>query len=188
MDHAVSSKKLAHFTWFDCEDAFGSLNHVLIPYVFLDQYYNIPYKMVTSLYRKLQGTVKQKEWKSETFVFQCNEVHFTAIHFIEQFVCDFLSIYSIHKETLSTAGLWNKTKKYECEECNINNICRWFKYHVEKNKVSHQKLVLDVETKVRSMGLHLSAVHFQYNPINPRNGWLEFNKWCWQKKRWLALY
>ena len=43
--HTVSSKKLAHLTWFDLEDAFGSLNHVLIPYVF--QYYNIPNKIVT---------------------------------------------------------------------------------------------------------------------------------------------
>jgi hypothetical protein len=70
VQHATLLHKTVHATWFDCEDAFGSVPHVLIPYVL--SYYNIPQQIITyitSLYSKLKGKIFTNDWESEFFMF-----------------------------------------------------------------------------------------------------------------------
>ena len=40
IQHSKINHKTVHKTWFDLEDAFGSVSHMLIPYVM--NYYHIP--------------------------------------------------------------------------------------------------------------------------------------------------
>ena len=40
IQHSKINHKTVHITWFDLEDAFGSVSHMLIPYVM--NYYHIP--------------------------------------------------------------------------------------------------------------------------------------------------
>ena len=56
--HAKANKKTAHITWFDLEDAFGSVSHSLIPIVL--EHYNLPPEIINyivDLYSKLGGRV-----------------------------------------------------------------------------------------------------------------------------------
>lgn len=70
IQHAKSNNKTAHITWFDLIDAFGSLSHVLIPYVL--HHYHLPNTIINyikNIYSKLKGLVKTKNWKTEIFEF-----------------------------------------------------------------------------------------------------------------------
>ena len=55
IQNATHNHKTVHITWFDLEDAFGSVSHMLIP--------------ITSLYSKLEGQIKTKNWESDIFKF-----------------------------------------------------------------------------------------------------------------------
>ena len=44
IQHAKANNKTAHVTWFDLIDAFGSLSHMLIPYVL--SHYHLPIRIV----------------------------------------------------------------------------------------------------------------------------------------------
>jgi hypothetical protein len=70
MQHAKANKKTVHITWFDLVDAFGSIPHMLIPYVL--QHYHLPPQIIsyiTSMYSQLEGRVKTQEWETEIFRF-----------------------------------------------------------------------------------------------------------------------
>ena len=154
IDHAVSSKKSAHLTWFDLEDAFGSLNHVLIPYVF--KYYNIPDTIITyitSLYTKLHGTVETKDWVSETFRFLRGafqgDPYSGAI-----FLVTFNPIIQYIKKHEATHGYEIKLSNKNVKNVISTPFADDFNI-ISRNKDLHQKLVLDVEKKIKSMGLLL---------------------------------
>ena len=68
--HCKSSRRTVHITFFDLEDAFGSISHDLIP-LSLDRM-RIPENVkhyIVSLYRKLKGKVRTGDWVSEQFSF-----------------------------------------------------------------------------------------------------------------------
>ena len=70
INHAKSNSRTAHITWFDLEDAFGSVSHELIP-ICLDRMH-LPAEVkgyVLSLYGKLKGKVRTSGWVSEEFNF-----------------------------------------------------------------------------------------------------------------------
>jgi hypothetical protein len=70
IQHAKLKHKTVHITWFDLEDAFGSVPHVLIPFVMA--HYNIPTiitKYISNLYSKLKGKVTCQDWESDLFQF-----------------------------------------------------------------------------------------------------------------------
>ena len=154
IDHAASNHKTAHLTWFDLEDAFGSLNHKLIPYVF--QYYNIPQTIITyitNLYTKLQGTVETKEWKSNTFKFQCGA--FQGDPFSgKNLLVTFNPIIQFIKKQEASQGYKIKLKDNSVNSVITTPFADDFNI-ISKNKDLHQKLVLNVEKKIRSMGLIL---------------------------------
>ena len=68
--HCKANKKTVHLTFFDLEDAFGSVSHDLIS-LSLDRMH-IPENVklyIVSLYKNLKGKVRTGEWVSETFSF-----------------------------------------------------------------------------------------------------------------------
>ena len=70
IQHAKDNKKTAHITWFDLIDAFGSLSHMLIPYVL--QHYHLPTRIINyikHMYTQLKGRIKTKDWETEIFSF-----------------------------------------------------------------------------------------------------------------------
>ena len=70
LQHAKLNHKIVHITWFDLADAFGSVSHLLIPFVMT--YYNIPTKITSytsNLYSKLKGKVICQDRESELFQF-----------------------------------------------------------------------------------------------------------------------
>ena len=70
INHAKASKKTAHITWFDLEDAFGSVSHDLIP-ICLSQMH-LPQNVrdyIVSLYGCLRGKIRTSNWISEEFSF-----------------------------------------------------------------------------------------------------------------------
>ena len=154
IDHAVSNKKTAHLTWFDLEYAFGSLNHMLIQYVF--KYYHIPQKIVTyitSLYSKLQGTVETKEWSSETFNFLRGAFQGDPCSGAI-FLVTFNPIIQHIKKHETTHGYEIKLKDKSVKNVVTTPFADNFNI-ISKNMSLHQKIVLDVENKLRTMGLTL---------------------------------
>jgi hypothetical protein len=70
IQHTRLNHKTAHLTWFDLEDAFGSLSHMLIPYVM--NHYFLPTEItnyITYLYSKIAVKVHTKNWESDPFKF-----------------------------------------------------------------------------------------------------------------------
>ena len=70
INHAKASKKTVHITWFDLEDAFGSVSHDLIPICMSRMH--LPQNVqdyIISLYGTLRGKILTSEWISEEFSF-----------------------------------------------------------------------------------------------------------------------
>ena len=70
IQHAKLNHKTVRITWFDLEDAFGSVCHMLIPFVM--KHYNIPTQItryISNLYSKLRGKVTCPDWESDLFRF-----------------------------------------------------------------------------------------------------------------------
>ena len=69
--HARSNKKTVHISFFDLEDAFGSVSHDLINLSL--KRYGFPENIVSyinNLYSKLNSTVVTKSWQSQQFLFK----------------------------------------------------------------------------------------------------------------------
>ena len=70
IQHAKLNKKTVNLTWFDLEDAFGSVSHMLISMCL--EHYHIPKQIVTyvtSLYKKIIGKVVTSNRESDSFKF-----------------------------------------------------------------------------------------------------------------------
>ena len=70
INHAKSNNRTAHITWFDLEDAFGSVSHDLIS-ICMDRMHlpdNVK-NYILSLYGKLKGKIRTSKWVSEEFSF-----------------------------------------------------------------------------------------------------------------------
>ena len=69
--HAKSNSRTVHFTWFDLEDAFGSVEHDLIFHTLsrLDFPPQIQ-SYVKNLYSSLSGRAVSKDWTSNEFMFR----------------------------------------------------------------------------------------------------------------------
>ena len=71
INHAKFHHRTVHVTWFDLEDAFGSVSHDLIP-ICLDRM-KIPVNVrdyIVSLYGNLKGKIRTSDWISEEFRFR----------------------------------------------------------------------------------------------------------------------
>ena len=152
IQHAKLNNKTLHATWLDLKDAFGSVPHVLIPYVM--SYYHIPQQIITyitSLYSKLEGKVYTKEWESEFYkflrgVFQGDP--FSGIIFLVVFntLVEFLKK---HKET---HGYQISTKETGVKSVVTTPFADDFN-KLTRSKSMQQNLISDIEEKLESMGL-----------------------------------
>ena len=149
--HAKMNHETAHITWFDLEDAFGSVPHMLIK-IIADHYHitTIITRYIMNLYSKLEGKVITASWESDLFKFLKGVfagdpysgiiflvVFNPIIHFIKQ-----------HQET---HGYTLKTKT------NVKNVSTTpfaddFNI-ISREHMKHQTLVTDVENKLVTMGL-----------------------------------
>ena len=150
IQHAKHNNKSANITWFDLQDAFGSVPHELIPYVLT--YYHIPEQIityVTSLYTKLTGTVFTAEWTSETFKFLKGVFAGDPLSGII-----FLIIFNPIVEHIKRH---NRSHGYEITTRNSNaTFVTTTPFADDFNIITrenHQDLVTDVEEKIKSMGL-----------------------------------
>ena len=123
LQNAKFNHKTVHITWFDLEDAFGSVSHMLIPFV--TKYYNLPtqiIKYITDLYSKLEGRVKTQDWEGEIFqflkgVFQGDPYSGVIFLIIFNPIIEYIKQ---HKET---HGFELKTKN-KCKVCEHNTLRR----------------------------------------------------------------
>ena len=152
IQNARLNKKTAHITWFDLADAFGSVSHDLIPIVLA--YYNIPQNIIEyieDLYSKLEGKVVTQSWESEIFQFK------KGVFQGDPFSCViFLIIFNpiIHhiKNNCDKCGYVLKTENNIKKHINTTPFADDFNI-ISRNKAQHQKLISDIETKIKSMGL-----------------------------------
>ena len=71
INHAKSNNRTVHVTWFDLEDAFGSVSHDLIS-ISLDRM-KLPANVkdyIVSLYGNLRGKIRTSNWVSKEFDFR----------------------------------------------------------------------------------------------------------------------
>ena len=70
INHAKLKNRTVHITWFDLEDAFGSVSHDLIP-VCLDRMHIPPNvrDYIVALYRNLRGKVWTANLETDEFAF-----------------------------------------------------------------------------------------------------------------------
>ena len=71
IEDARIRKKDLHITWFDLQDAFGSVNHQLIPFTM--KHYHFPQFIIdyiSNLYKKINGRIMTKNWESNIFYFK----------------------------------------------------------------------------------------------------------------------
>ena len=152
IQHAKYNGDTTHITWFDLEDAFGSISHDLIPYVM--SYYHVPLQIIhyiTNLYTKLTGKVVTPNWKSNTFqflkgVFQgdvfSGPIFLLVFNPIIEYVKKHAETHG-YKLTTKNNGVMNVTTTPFSDDFNL----------ITKNETQHQNLVLDVEKKLKTMGL-----------------------------------
>ena len=152
IQHATLLNKTVHATWLDLEDAFGSVPHVLIPYVL--SYYHIPHQIITyitSLYSKLKGKIFTNKWETEFFrflkgVFQGDPYSGVIFLIIFNPIIEYLKKHKeSHGYSLSTKekGVMNVITTPFADDFNI----------ITRDKSLHQQVVNDVENKIKSMGL-----------------------------------
>ena len=70
INHAKANGRTVHVTWFDLEDAFGSVSHELI-HICMERM-RLPANVreyIVSLYKLLKGRVRTSDWVADEFVF-----------------------------------------------------------------------------------------------------------------------
>ena len=152
IEHAKANHKSAYITWIDLMDAFGSVSHMLINIVL--KHYHLPEQIISyihDIYSKLKGRVKTKDWETEEFeflrgVFQGDPFSGTI------FLIIFNPLIEYIKSMKEQQGYTIKTEDTE----NTNIITTPFADDfnlISRNKKLHQKLLTDIETKAKTMGL-----------------------------------
>ena len=148
LDHAKLNKRTVHSTFFDLEDAFGSVDHKLISYSLLR--YKIPIEIhsyIMNLYSTLKGTVVTKDWSSEEFTFNKGVFQGDPLSPVI-----FLLIFNPLLEKLKLE------LQHGYEINNIRYITTPFADDfnlLTKNKKTHQRIINNLQYWTTSMGLKL---------------------------------
>jgi hypothetical protein len=151
IQHAKHNKKTVHMTWFDLEDAFGSVSHMLIPIVMT--YYHLPSQItnyITNFYTNLKGKVHTNKWESDTFKF-CKGVFQGDPFSGAIFLIVFNPLLEYIKQQKKNQG-YAITTKTSAQFVTTTPFADDFNI-ISRNSTKHQQLVSDVEIKLESMGL-----------------------------------
>ena len=143
------NKKTIHITFFDLADAFGSVEHDLI-YKIMAQYRFPPVisMYVRNLYGRLNGCVTGPNWTSEKFAFKRSVFQgdpWSPILFLMVFnpIVQYIKTHE-EKSGYSLNGFKYITLPFADDFCLIST-----------NKLTHQRLIHDINEKLISMNLLL---------------------------------
>ena len=146
--HAKANKRTIHATFFDLEDAFGSVQHNLISHS-LNQF-DIPENIsnyVLNLYSNLQGSVVSQQWSSEQFKFAKGVFQGDPLSPIVFLICFNPIIEKLKQESKFGYDL-NGTKYITTPFADDFNL-------ITTNKRTHQRLINNINGWINSMGLKL---------------------------------
>ncbi len=146
--HSKANKKTVHMTFFDLEDAFGSVQHNLISHSL--KRFCVPTEVqnyIMTLYSRLDGTVITPNWSSHSFQFKkgvfqgdpLSPVIFLAVFnpILEALNNESQAGYDLNGRKISTTPF--------ADDFNL----------ITSNKRVHQKLVTKIHNWTSSMGLKL---------------------------------
>ena len=146
---ARSKKRTAHFSFLDIKDAFGSVDHQLVKYALeRNGIPDIVVSCIMSFLLNARGQVVSEKWTSEVFTFKSGLMQghpLSPALFIMAFnpILDWILSLEVRGFHLS-------------DSCSVN--CLAFCDDVtiiSSDKRFHQKLINELNVKLRSMGLHL---------------------------------
>ena len=145
---AKSKKRTVHLSWFDLTDAFGSISHKLIQ--FCCNHFHLPekeWKYIQSLYSQLRGRIVTKEWISDVFVF------LKGIYQGDPYSSSiFLMVFQPLIDVIMT---YKESHGYKLGNTNVISTPFADDFDLISNHVKkHQNLMLDIQRKAESMGLH----------------------------------
>ena len=148
IQHAHANKKTLHISFFDLEDAFGSVSHELIRHCL--HRYNFPQPVIQyimALYGNLTGTVDTKSWQSTPFQFKkgifqgdpWSPIIFLTVFnpLLERLAKDTNVGYNLNGTRILTTPF--------ADDFNL----------ITTHKVTHQKLINNISTWTKSMNLKL---------------------------------
>ena len=145
---AKSNSKTCHITFFDLEDAFGSVPHSLIDHT-LERNFIPPVirKYFHNLYKHSTAVVETKSWRSEPFkfkrgVFQGDPI--SPVIFLLVFNPILQNLQSNSHKGYKVGGVPIVTLPYADDFCLIST-----------HKTTHQNLINSIHTQVTSMGMKL---------------------------------
>ena len=149
--HAHINKKTVHMTFYDLEDAFGSVSHQLIDTCLQRYKYSEPIrKYISNLYSQLSSVAATKTWTSEPFTFKHGVFQgdpWSPIIFLTTFNP---LLERLQKE--QNFGYDLNGKKYItlpfADDFNL----------ITSHKASHQRINNCISTWTKSMGLKLKPI------------------------------
>ena len=178
LSDAKKKNKTIHMTFFDLQDAFGSVEHNLLHYAL--ELYNFPPEIrsyIRNLYSRLQGHVRTQQWSSSQFSFRRGVFQGDPLSPL-MFLLVFNPVLSNLKTMEDRYGYaLNDTRFISVPFADDFNL-------ITSNKRTHQRLLNEISSRLESMNLNLkpakcwsisicsgkpTKVEFevQGNPINP---------------------
>ena len=146
--HAKANKRTIHATFFDLEDAFGSVQHNLISHSL--NRFDIPENIsnyVLNLYSNLQQGVVFQQWSSDQFKFTKGVFQGDPLSPIVFLIC-FNSIIEKLKQESKFGYDLNGTKYITTPFADDFNL-------ITTNKRTHHRLINNINSWINSMGLKL---------------------------------
>ena len=148
ISHSKANNRTVHITWFDLEDAFGSVSHDLIKLTL--QRNLVPSEIQTyilNLYSALNGRVTTKQWSSDSFEFRKGIFQGDPLSPIIFILC-FNPIIRSLESNLKYGYSVNDTKIITAPFA--DDFCL-----ITGNKRTHQRLINTISDQTKSMGLKL---------------------------------
>ena len=145
---AKHRKRTVHMTWFDLEDAFGSVPHDLIHLTLSRNKFPPAIRQyILNLYSSLKGTVVTKSWQSRTFCFKKGIFQGDPLSPLIFILCFNPLIQELENNLDHGYDLNGKkfiTAPFADDFCLISN-----------NRKTHQRLIKRISELSKSMGLKL---------------------------------
>ena len=148
--HAKSNSRTLHVTWFDLEDAFGSVPHELIHYSLARCNIHPTVRLyIQNMYSNLSGRVRTKNWTSDYFDFKNGIFQGDSLSPIIFLLC-FNPIVQYLESELSHGYLVQDTKIITTPFADDFSL-------ITSNKRTHQRIITTIRSHTLSLGLKLKS-------------------------------
>ena len=149
--HAKTNNRTLHITWFDLQDAFGSVPHDLIKLTLSRNGIPVEYQnYINTLYSNLHGSAVTKSWTSDKFPFKKGIFQGDPLSPIIFIMCFNPIIQAL--ESNQHLGYKLNDRPYITAPF-ADDFCL-----LTGNKRTHQRLINSINTHTSSMGLKLKPV------------------------------